>query len=140
MVCSSQLSGMVPWQEVASTNSTLPCAALQRVLGEQGEESCLRLFRFRFLDTSISSALADGGGRVELQVCCASEASRVVLVSLHLGVQHICVCAAQAEAGANGCAHPATHSQAGSVKGAPPAFILAGEVRIPAFCIVPSRM
>lgn len=136
MVCGSQLSGMVLWQQVASTNSTLPCSGSQRLPWGQGEESCLRRFRFRFLDTSVSSALANGGGRVEVQVCRASEASQVVLVSWHLGIQHTCVCTAQAEAGANGCAHPATHSQAGSVGGAPPAFILAGEVRIPAFCII----
>ena len=36
---------------------------------EQGEESCLRRFRFRFLDTSVSDALADGGGRKSVQVC-----------------------------------------------------------------------
>lgn len=57
------------------------------------------------------------------------------LVRLYISIQHPCACAAQAEAGANGCAHSVMHSQAGSVGGASPAFILAGEVCIPALCL-----
>ena len=42
-------------------------AQLLRGAWAQGEESCLRRFRFRFLDTSVSSAVAAGAGHREVQ-------------------------------------------------------------------------
>ena len=57
---------------------------------EQGEESCLRRFRFRFLDMSVSSALADGGGRVEAQVVAFSKLAESCLCACILKPAPLC--------------------------------------------------